>query len=243
MNKKKQPTDQASKNTNQQPKNNDNEALLGADNDDADAENNNRRRDYRNNRVKGNPNNRSIDEGSSGRSRSVNSDESGVSNDTAGIATNRKETEKRTIIDRTTSGSGSPAVLSEGEGEERDGTNNVQRAKPNMAGSRVDGLKTGKRQVDQDREIRDATVPQPSGSGSEVSQERKFNQQGQRMREQHSNNSKARKSPGKTKQRASGTYETSNDDGSLKGEEPDGKKDKAKDRKHAKSKKRNKQKD
>jgi len=41
----------------------------------------------------------------------------------------------------TTSDSGSPAVLSGGNGSDRDGTNNVQRASMNMAGSTAAGLK------------------------------------------------------------------------------------------------------
>lgn len=41
------------------------------------------------------------------------------------------------VIDRTSSGAGSPAVLSDDDGRGRDGTGNVQRAQPNMVGSPV----------------------------------------------------------------------------------------------------------
>ncbi len=41
------------------------------------------------------------------------------------------------IMYRTSSGAGSPAVLSDNRGRARDGTGNVQRATPNMAGSPV----------------------------------------------------------------------------------------------------------
>src|SRR5688572_6976919 len=43
------------------------------------------------------------------------------------------------VIQRTSSESGSPAVLSGNNGKERDGTNNVQRATPNMAGAKEPG--------------------------------------------------------------------------------------------------------
>lgn len=43
------------------------------------------------------------------------------------------------VIQRTSSESGSPAVLSGNNGRERDGTNNVQRATPNMAGAKEPG--------------------------------------------------------------------------------------------------------
>lgn len=43
------------------------------------------------------------------------------------------------VIQRTTSESGSPAVLSEDNGRKRDGTNNVQRATPNIAGAKEPG--------------------------------------------------------------------------------------------------------
>jgi hypothetical protein len=59
-----------------------------------------------------------------------------------------------------------------------------------MAGSRVEGLKSGKKNVDPDREITKGR--QSPGGGNEISQNRRFNQQGQRMREQHSKSTKAR---------------------------------------------------
>ncbi len=45
--------------------------------------------------------------------------------------------EQHQFTEKTTSGSGSPSVLSAGNGRERDGTGNVQRATPNMVGSPV----------------------------------------------------------------------------------------------------------
>ncbi|HEX8040451.1 MAG TPA: hypothetical protein VF490_14935 [Chryseosolibacter sp.] len=50
------------------------------------------------------------------------------------------------LIQETSSGSGSPALLSGKNGTERDGTNNVQRAHMNMAGSPVDNLRLNDRQ-------------------------------------------------------------------------------------------------
>ena len=56
----------------------------------------------------------------------------------------------------TTSGSGSPAVLSGKDGSQRDGTNNVQRASMNMAGSPANNLRLSeKRVVNADSEIKD----------------------------------------------------------------------------------------
>jgi hypothetical protein len=43
------------------------------------------------------------------------------------------------VIQRTSSESGSPAVLSGNNGKDRDGTNNVQRATPNIAGAKEPG--------------------------------------------------------------------------------------------------------
>jgi hypothetical protein len=53
-------------------------------------------------------------------------------------------------------------VLSEENGKNADGTNTVQRADPNMAGSKVTGVKSGKRSIDEDKEIRKGTSQQQS---------------------------------------------------------------------------------
>ncbi len=50
-----------------------------------------------------------------------------------------KRTNTPAVIQRTSSESGSPAVLSGNNGTDRDGTNNVQRAKPNIAGAEEPG--------------------------------------------------------------------------------------------------------
>ena len=52
------------------------------------------------------------------------------------------------MMEHTSSASGSPAMLSEGKGSERDGTNNVQRATMNMAGSPAQNLKLAKNPAD-----------------------------------------------------------------------------------------------
>jgi hypothetical protein len=57
------------------------------------------------------------------------------------------------VIQRTTSESGSPAVLSE-TGDGRDGTNNVQRAKPNIAGAEEPGNMNLKRKNSGERNIK-----------------------------------------------------------------------------------------
>ncbi|HEY0743970.1 MAG TPA: hypothetical protein VGD40_21035 [Chryseosolibacter sp.] len=50
-----------------------------------------------------------------------------------------EQNEAPAVIQRTSSESGSPAVLSEDNGRKRDGTNNVQRATPNIAGAKEPG--------------------------------------------------------------------------------------------------------
>jgi hypothetical protein len=213
VNKKKQPTNQPSGNpgdpnnakpgpTQKGPGESDSEEsddgsegeLLGEENRKSqpnDGTSDNDRSNYRNNRVSGNPNNRnSVNEGSNRRSISESDESStGTTNDTTGMATDNSgsgnNTSSGVITDETTSSSGSPAVPS--KENERDGTNNVQRAKPNMAGAKVGGLRTGKKNVDPDKEIRSGSQRQQTESvGNDVSRSRRFNQQGQRMRQQHS---------------------------------------------------------
>jgi hypothetical protein len=57
------------------------------------------------------------------------------------------------LIERTSSPSGSPALLSSGKGSQRDGTNNVQRATMNMAGAPASNLQLTRQQVDVNNEI------------------------------------------------------------------------------------------
>lgn len=62
-------------------------------------------------------------------------------NSTDGSGTSADRAANTPAVTQTTSSdSGSPAVLSRGDGKGRDGTNNVQRASPNMAGSPVKNL-------------------------------------------------------------------------------------------------------
>jgi hypothetical protein len=68
------------------------------------------------------------------------------------------------VNQETSSQSGSPAVLSTDKGSDRDGTNNVQRAEPNMAGAKVNGVKSGNKSVDEDKEIRKGTMQQQGGA-------------------------------------------------------------------------------
>jgi hypothetical protein len=67
-------------------------------------------------------------------------------------AANAQSSNAPAVTQETSSQSGSPAVLSPENGTDRDGTNNVQRAKPNMAGSPVGGIRA--KDVDEDNEIK-----------------------------------------------------------------------------------------
>jgi hypothetical protein len=55
----------------------------------------------------------------------------------SGTSANPQTTNAPPVLQRTTSGSGSPAVLSGENGKDPDGTNTVQRAQSNMAGAKV----------------------------------------------------------------------------------------------------------
>jgi hypothetical protein len=113
---------------------------------------------YRNNRKSGNPNNVSVDEGSNRETSSSpaqTNETSGADNGGQGGKADPQASNAPAVIEETSSQSGSPAVLSGTKGAERDGTNNIQRAKPNMEGSSVNGLKI--KNVDEDKEIRKKT--------------------------------------------------------------------------------------
>jgi hypothetical protein len=66
-------------------------------------------------------------------------DGNGLTNENNTTQSGEQRNNTPAVIQRTTSESGSPAVLSGGNGTERDGTNNVQRAKPNIAGAEEPG--------------------------------------------------------------------------------------------------------
>jgi hypothetical protein len=192
-------------------KNSDNDPLLGEENDDAPGTQSTTtdNADYRNNRVSGNPNNTNVNEGSNRKNtetRETNESSGSVQLDSVsssnqpGQEGSGSTTSENTqadpdasnvpaVMQENSSQSGSPAVLSGEEGSDRDGTNNVQRAKPNMAGSKVKGMHYGKGK-DTDREIREGTKEQQKESvGNDVSRSRNKNQQGRRQREMNSNRS------------------------------------------------------
>jgi len=160
--------------------------LLGEENINSSGQENegNTSSDYRNNEVTGNPNNTSIDGGSNRRSGEGETNEPGgaVKNDSTATGSTSSEEELKAdpdasnvpaVTEETTSQSGSPAVLSEDEGEGRDGTNNVQRAEPNMVGSPVDGIHYSGREVnDADREIRDRSREQQAEPKPNTASER-----------------------------------------------------------------------
>jgi hypothetical protein len=66
---------------------------------------------------------------------SADDDGNGLTNEDNKTQSGEKETNTPAVIQRTTSESGSPAILSGEDGKKRDGTNNVQRATPNIAGA------------------------------------------------------------------------------------------------------------
>lgn len=76
------------------------------------------------------------------------------------------------VIQRTTSESGSPAVLSEENGG-RDGTNNVQRAKPNIAGAKEPGNMNleKKNSGEQNTKVRNKILKQEERPQADLSRE------------------------------------------------------------------------
>jgi hypothetical protein len=66
-------------------------------------------------------------------------DGNGLTNENNTTQSGEQRTNTPAVIQSTSSESGSPAILSGGNGTERDGTNNVQRAKPNIAGAKEPG--------------------------------------------------------------------------------------------------------
>jgi hypothetical protein len=165
--------------------------LLGDDNDaESEEPNEDDRANYRKNEVSGNPNNRTVGDGSNRESESgVNTNESaegipsvgsggnsadndstsssGAGNDSVSQSQSNtnSNTSGSTVIEHTSSGSGSPAMPAGENG--RDGTNSMQRAKGNMAGSNSRGLSKGKANVDQDEEIKKGTAQQQNTNPSD----------------------------------------------------------------------------
>jgi hypothetical protein len=75
------------------------------------------------------------------RDQGLGSDDDGnnLTNENNTTQGGEKNNNTPAVIQRTSSESGSPAVLSGNNGKERDGTNNVQRATPNIAGAKEPG--------------------------------------------------------------------------------------------------------
>ena len=74
-------------------------------------------------------------------------------------ATAERASNTPAVSQTTSSGSGSPAILSSKGGQGRDGTNNVQRASMNMAGSPANNIRLGKtNSVNADSEMRDRQI-------------------------------------------------------------------------------------
>jgi hypothetical protein len=153
--------------------------LIGNDNEsDNEEANEDDRANYRNNEVSGNPNNRTVGDGSDRESESgVNTNESSESVPAVGDESNHSHSNRSSsnqnqgnsssqsnsnnatsVIEHTSSGSGSPAVPAGNNG--RDGTNTVQKAGKNMEGARSTGVRTGNKNVDQNEEIRKGTLQQ-----------------------------------------------------------------------------------
>jgi len=151
--------------------NSDNNELIGEHNVKKPKPNEDGSNNYRTNAVSGNPNNRTVDEGGNREATNpTETDESSTSsagnNNANGNETQSNSDNASTgsvspgsagLIEQNSSTAGSPAVLSGKQGRNIDGTNSVQRAKPNMVGSDVSGIHTGK-SVDQDRETRRTTM-------------------------------------------------------------------------------------
>lgn len=170
--------------------------LLGDDNKEAEgtpAGEGATSSEYRDNKVSGNPNNRSTNEGSNNQTaRPGNTTESSASdndpnamNTGTGQAADPDASNVPAVMQQNTSSSGSPAMPAEEKEKDRDGTNNVQQAKPNMAGSPVRGIRYSKKARDTDREIRRGSVRQQTESvGNDVSRTRNKGQRGQQQSQQ-----------------------------------------------------------
>lgn len=138
------------------------------------------------------------------------------------------------VVQSTSSESGSPSVLAGKDGKGRDGTNNVQRSTPNMAGARVPGnmnldrLNRGNKNQNSDSS---AVVNQNSRPQSTAPQTKASKQKQGKNSQQGNTKTTGKNNTGDKSQQAS-----ENKDSSAKGT------DKAKDKREKKSKGKNKEK-
>ncbi|MEO5602092.1 MAG: hypothetical protein ABIR06_14325 [Cyclobacteriaceae bacterium] len=88
-----------------------------------------------------------------------------VNNESGAITTDPRASNTPAVAQTTSSQSGSPAILSAENGKLRDGTNNVQRASMNMAGSPVRNIRLRDRNIDTDVEIK-ASQSQRNNQGT-----------------------------------------------------------------------------
>ena len=115
-------------------------------------------------------------------SAKTNATESGNTSNTPGL------------MEHTSSPSGSPAILSRGEGSQRDGTNNVQRATMNMAGSPVSNLGLTGNEVDVNRPSQRGRSK--VGEGANNSQSNQINNKTRRENNDLSDQNRSSKSKG-----------------------------------------------
>lgn len=147
--------------------------ILGEENE-TDAQPQDESSNYRNNRVSRNPNNVSVDEGGTRKgtnNRNETSESSeGVPNgsDQATNDNDAATSSAPVVNDMTSSPAGSPAIATDKPKSERDGTNTIQSAKPNMAGSPSNGINTGKKSIDADQEIRRTTMQQQKAADQQA---------------------------------------------------------------------------
>jgi hypothetical protein len=125
------------------------------------------------------------------------------------------------ISTTTSSSSGSPAVLSRNDGDERDGTNTVQRAKPNMAGSPVDGVSIPDTPGDTEGELKDRQAYSRDKEQSAATTERRMGSDQMNTNNRRENN------------------EESDQNLSAKEKDDEGKSDRKRDKKERKKSKKN----
>lgn len=107
---------------------------------------------------------------------SSDDDGNGLTNENNTTQRGEQRTNTPAVIQTTTSESGSPAILSGEDGAKRDGTNNVQRAKPNIAGAKEPGkMNPAKNPAGKNRKTDAPGVrkheEQPGQSGNTASQQ------------------------------------------------------------------------
>lgn len=103
------------------------------------------------------------------------------------------------VIQRSTSEGGSPSVLSDNNGYGRDGTGNVQRAKPNMAGAEVPGnFNTAEKNTQQTDNVNgktnvrkeEETPPQISSRGNESADQEEAQEEDEASSDKKNNDDK-----------------------------------------------------